>query len=50
MNTSANFQGYINTIFVKKLNIFIIMYQDDIFIYTEDDGNGHVAAVQLAIV
>lgn len=35
-NTSASFQCYINKILVKKLNIFIIVYLDDIFIYTED--------------
>ena len=27
-------------------DIFVIVYLDDILIYTEDDGDGHVAAVQ----
>ena len=45
-NASASFHGYINKIFAKKLDIFVIVYLDDILIYTEDDGNGYVAAVQ----
>ena len=35
-NTPASFQGYINKILAKKLNIFVIIYLDDISIYTED--------------
>ena len=35
-NTSANFQDYINKILAKKLNIFIIVYLNNIFIYIED--------------
>ena len=45
INIPASFQEYINKIFAKKLNIFIIMYLDDIPIYTEDDEDGHIAAV-----
>ena len=45
-NTLTSFQGYINKIFVKKLDIFIIVYLDDILIYTNDNGNGHVLAVR----
>ena len=45
-NTSASFQGYINMILAKKLDIFVIVFLDDIFIYTEDDGGGHIAAVR----
>ena len=45
-NAPASFQGYINKIFVEKLDIFVIVYLDDILIYTKDDGDGHVAAVQ----
>ena len=44
-NAFANFQGYINKILAKKLNIFVIIYLDDIFIYTKDDGRGHVEAM-----
>ena len=45
-NAPASFQGYINKIFAEKLDIFVIVYLDDILIYTEDDGDGHVAAVR----
>ena len=31
---SASFQRYINKIFAEKLDIFIIVYLDDILIYT----------------
>ena len=45
-NTPASFQGYINKILAEKLDIFIIVYLDDILIYTEDQGRGHVEAVR----
>ena len=45
-NALACFQGYINKIFVEKLDIFIIVYLDNILIYTEDEKDGHVAAIQ----
>ena len=32
-NALANFQDYINKILAKKLNIFGIVYLDDILIY-----------------
>ena len=38
----ASFQGYINKILAEKLNIFVIIYLDDIFIYTEDPGQVHM--------
>ena len=41
----ASFQGYINKILAEKLDIFIIVYLDDILIYIEDDGDGFVTAV-----
>ena len=44
-NAPASFQGYINKILAEKLDIFVIVYLDDILIYTDDDGS-HVAAVQ----
>ena len=44
-NVPANFQRYINKIFAKQFNIFIIVYLDNIFIYINDDGDGHVAVV-----
>ena len=45
-NALASFQGYINKILAKKLDVFVIVYWDDIFIYNEDEGQGHVEAVQ----
>ena len=45
-NAPASFQGYINKIPLEKLDIFVIVYLDDILIYTEDDRNGHVVAVR----
>ena len=37
-NASASFQSYINKIPAKKLDIFVIIYLDNIFIYTKDLG------------
>ena len=45
-NAPASFQRYINKILAEKIDIFVIVYLDDILIYTKDDGDGHVAAVQ----
>ena len=45
-NTPATFQYYINKIFMKKLNIFVIMNLDNIFIYTEDESKSHIQAVR----
>ena len=44
-NAPVSFHRYINKIFAEKLNIFIIVYLDDILIYTKDNGDGHVTAV-----
>ena len=45
-NAPASFQGFINKILAEKLDIFVIVYLDDILIYTDDDGDGHIAAVR----
>ena len=45
-NAPASFQEYINKIFVEKLDIFVIVYLDDILIYTDDNGDGHIAAIR----
>ena len=37
-NGLAIFQEYINKILAEKLNIFVIIYLDDILIYTENPG------------
>ena len=48
-NVPASFQGYINKILAKKLNIFVIFYLNDIFIYTKDPDQAYVNAVQWAL-
>ena len=45
-NAPASFQGYVNKILAEKLDIFVIVYLDDILIYTKDTGQGHVDAVR----
>ena len=45
-NAPASFQGYINKILAKKLDVFVIVYLDNIFIYTKDPGQGYVEAVR----
>lgn len=37
-NVPTSFQGYINKILTKKLDIFVIVYLDNILIYTKDFG------------
>ena len=46
INAPASFQKFINKIPAEKLNIFVIMYLDNFFFYTDDDGDGYVAAVR----
>ena len=38
--------GLFNKILVKMLNIFVIIYLNDIFIYIEDLNQGHIKAVK----
>ena len=45
-NALASFQGYVNKILAEKLDIFVIVYLNDILIYTKDAGQGHVEAVR----
>lgn len=45
-NAPASFQGYVNKFLAEKLDIFFIVYLDDILIYTEDPGKPHVEAVR----
>ncbi len=45
-NAPATFQGYINKILVEKLDVFVIVYLDDILIYTKSEGEEHVQDVQ----
>ena len=46
LNALTSFQQYINKIFAEKLDIFVIVYLDNILIYTENDGDSYVASVQ----
>lgn len=43
--TLASFQGYINKILAKKLNIFIIVYLDNILIYTKNLDQNNIEAL-----
>ncbi len=45
-DTPATFQGYINKILAEKLNNFVIVYLDDIFINTKNKRKEHIEAVQ----
>ncbi len=45
-NAPATFQGYINKILAEKLDVFVIVYLNDILIYTESESKEHVQAVQ----
>lgn len=45
INTPASFQEFIDKTLAKKLNIFVILYLNDIFIYINDDGNSYVVAI-----
>ena len=38
-------QSYKNKILVEKLDIFIIMYHNNIFVYTKNKGKEHIKAV-----
>ncbi len=44
-NASATFQGYINKILAEKLDVFVIVYLNNILIYTENKCEEHVQAV-----
>ena len=44
-NAPAIFQRYVNKILGEKLDIFVIVYLDDILIYTEDPSQPHVKAM-----
>ena len=41
-NISASFYGYINKILTEKLNILVIVYLNNIFIYTKDPNQVHI--------
>ena len=41
-NALASFQDYINKTFAKKLDIIVILYLDNILVYTKDPGPPYV--------
>ncbi len=45
-NTPASFQGYINKILAEKLDIFIVVYWDDILIYSKGLGRPYMNTVR----
>ena len=45
-NIPATFQGYVNKILAEKLDVFVIIYLDNILIYTEDPGQPYVEAIR----
>ena len=44
-NAPTSFHGYINKIFAKKLNLFVMIYLDNILIYTEKTCQLHIEAI-----
>ena len=44
-NTLVSFQDYLNKIMAKMLEIFVIVYFDDILIYIEDSGQAYIDTV-----
>ena len=46
LNISTSFQGYINKILTKKLEFFVIVYLDGIFIYYINHGNLEHTVIQ----
>ena len=45
INISISFQEYIIKTLAKKHNIFVIVYLDNIFINTNDDGDDYITAI-----
>ena len=45
-NAPATFQGYVNKILAEKLDIFVVVYLDNILIYTKDLGQPYVEAIR----
>ena len=45
-NAPVTFQRYINKILAEKLDIFVVVYLDNILIYTKNPEQAHVKAVR----
>ena len=46
LNILASFQDYINKMLVKKLDLFIIVYLDDILINIKSLGQSHTETIK----
>lgn len=44
-NILATFQDYINKILIEKFNIFVIIYLDNILIYTKNKEKKYIEAI-----
>ncbi len=44
-NAPATFHGYINKILAEKFDVFVIVYLNDILIYTGNEVEEHVQVV-----
>ena len=44
-NAPAIFQSYMNKILAEKLEIFVILYLDNILIYIKDKKKSHVQGI-----
>ena len=44
-NTSVTFESYINKILAEKLNVFVIVYLNNILIYTKNKRKEYIKAV-----
>ena len=44
-NAPATFHGNINKILVEKFDVFVIVYLNDILIYTKNEGKEYIKAV-----
>ena len=45
-NAIATFQEYVNKILAEKLDIFVIVYLDNILIYTKNPGQPYVKVIR----
>ena len=45
-NAPANFQKYVNKILAERPEIFVIVYLNNILVYTANASQGHVEAVR----
>lgn len=44
-NAPASFHGYINKVLAENLDVFVIVYLDNILIYTKNKGEEYIEVV-----